>query len=336
MKRIALIPAYEPDEKLIELLKKIVEKEIFAIVVDDGSGENYKDIFEQAKEYSYVISYEENQGKGHALKTGLTHIKENFQDKYIVITMDSDGQHTVEDAIKLADYLEEHPNELALGKRPRGKDTPWKSKFGNGITRFFYKISTGVSIYDTQTGLRAFSNDLIDTMINIEGERYEYEMNVLLELPRLKIKMHEIETQTIYIDNNSGSHFNPVKDSIRIYKQIIKFSLSAIGSFIIDYICYTIFLGIFKNITIANILARVISASANYTMNRNIVFKSKTNIAKSLAQYITLACTILIVNTLLLNLFVNVVGINAQIAKVIVEVILFMINWIIQKRFIFK
>lgn len=336
MKKIALIPAYEPDSNLLDLLKSLIDKKIFPIVVDDGSGKEYKGIFEEAKKYAYVICYEKNRGKGYALKTGLKYIKENFEGEYAVITMDSDGQHTSKDAEKLIKYLENNPKELVLGKRIRNKNTPFKSKIGNEITRFVYKISTGINIYDTQTGLRVFTNKLIDTMIEIPGNRYEYEMNVLLEAPNLNIKMKEIEIQTIYIDNNSKSHFHPIKDSIKIYNQIIKFSLSSLISFIMDYILYNLILIITHSINIANVSARLISAIINYTINRSMVFKSKANVPKSALKYAGLAITILAINTLMLNIFVKLIGMNAAFAKLITEVILFIFSWIIQKRIIFN
>ena len=337
MRKIALIPSYEPDGNLIEILKELIKKEIFSIVVDDGSGEKYKEIFDKAKEYAYVISYQNNKGKGYALKSGIKYIKENFEGEYIIITMDSDGQHTVKDAIKLANYIEENPEELVLGKRIRSKEkTPLKSRMGNEITRFVYKVSTGVSIYDTQTGLRAFSNKLVEVMLNIEGNRYEYEMNVLLECPKLKIKLKEIEIETIYIENNSKSHFRAVKDSIIIYKRIIKFSCASLISFILDYLLYTVFTLLLGNITLANIIARIISGIINYILNKKIVFNSKANVYKSAIQYIVLATCILILNTTILNGFVYLIGLNKLIAKIIVEIALFIFSWIIQKRIIFK
>lgn len=337
MKKIILIPSYEPDEKLIELLKELNNKNMDVIIVDDGSGKNYKEIFEKAKEYGYIISYQNNKGKGYALKTGFKYIKERYKNEYIVITMDSDGQHSVKDAIKLIKYLEENTEELVLGKRIRSKKkTPFKSRIGNSITRFIYKISTGIDIYDTQTGLRGFTNKLMDYMLEIEGDRYEYEMNVLLRFPQLGIKMKEIEIETIYIQNNSKTHFNAIKDSYKIYKQIIKFSCSSLISFFIDYILYTIFMLELKNIILANILARIISGTANYILNKKVVFKSKEMMCKSLIQYIALATFILILNTVILKFLVYVIGINELIAKIIVEILLFIISWIIQKRFIFN
>ena len=219
-KIIVLIPAYEPDYKLIELVKKI---NYDIIVVNDGSNKNYDNIFNEVKKYAKVISYDKNYGKGYALKTGLKYIKEKYIGNYVVITMDCDGQHSANDIDKLCNYAIKHPDTLVIGKRLRGKNTPFRSYIGNSITRFMYKLVTKKDIYDTQSGFRAFSNKLLDYHINIPGDRFEYEMNALLHASNIKIK--EIEIQTIYIDNNKNSHFKGFKDSIKIYKQIFKFLL---------------------------------------------------------------------------------------------------------------
>jgi len=221
-KVIILIPSYEPDEKLVSLVDNLSKEDMDVIIVDDGSVKNYKDIFTSCKEYAKVISYKENKGKGHALKTGLKYIKDNFKEPYIVVTMDSDGQHTIKDAKKIIKELLKSRKGLILGKRIRNEKTPLRSKIGNSITKFVYKITTGLDVYDTQTGLRAFSDDLIDLLLEIEGNRFEYEMNVLLKCAIEGIKIKEIEISTIYLDNNSGTHFNAIKDSYRIYKDIIK------------------------------------------------------------------------------------------------------------------
>lgn len=336
MKKIALIPAYEPDEKMIKLVEELTKHDITIVVVDDGSGEKYKDIFSNIKDKVRLISYPQNKGKGYALKTGLNCINNEFKENYIVVTMDSDGQHTVYDAIKLCEYVEKNPNELVLGKRIRNTDTPLRSRLGNSITKIVYKIATGINIYDTQTGLRAFSNILTDKMLNIEGDRYEYEMNVILKLPKEGVKIKEIEIETIYIDNNSGSHFNTLKDSVRIYKQIIKFSVSSFTSFIIDYSLYSISILLTNNLILSNIISRVISSITNYTINKKIVFKNKGNTFKSACKYFLLVIVILGLNTILLNQLVNIFGINAYIAKVIVEIFLFIFSYIIQNKIIFK
>lgn len=222
MKYIILIPAYEPNHQLLKLLKEIANK-YPTIVVNDGSSKAYNDIFEAAKKYAHVMSYEKNMGKGYALKTGLNYIEDTFKN-YIVVTMDADGQHKLTDAIKLCKYAEEHPDTLVLGKRSWNKRTPIRSRIGNYITRKVFKRATNLCIYDTQTGLRAFSHKLNNYMLNINGTRYEYEMNVLLNLQNHDIPFHEIPITTIYIDNNKNSHFNAIKDSYKIYKMIFKWS----------------------------------------------------------------------------------------------------------------
>ena len=331
-----IVPVYNVEKYIEKCLDSLVNQtleDIEIIVVNDGSGKEYDSIFNSINKKVKVISYEKNKGKGYALKTGLEYIRENYKE-YIVITMDSDGQHSVKDAIKLGNYAEKHLNELVIGKRIRSKKTPLRSKIGNIITMLVYRLSTGVKVYDTQTGLRAFSHELMDFMQNVDGNRYEYEMNVLLYAPSNNIKIKEIEIETIYIENNEGSHFNTFKDSYRVYKEILKYSLSSIISFIIDYSLFALF-GIFLSITLSNIFARIISATINFTINKKIVFKSNKSLLVSFVEYALLAIFILTCNTLLLNLLVNV-GLNKFIAKLIVEVSLFIISFLVQKTFVFK
>ena len=336
MKRIILIPAYEPDDKLPTLVKGINRNDFTIIVVDDGSGENYKAIFNETSKYvDKVISYPQNQGKGYALKTGIQYIKDEYKKDYIIVTMDSDGQHTIKDATRLCDYIEKHPDELVTGKRPIQSNTPLRSRIGNTITRFVYHMATGIKLYDTQTGLRAFSDKLTDFHLEVKGNRFEYEMNIILFAPKLGIKIHEIEIETIYIENNSGSHFNTIKDSFRIYKEIFKFSLSSLISFVIDYILYTVLVITTYNITLSNIVARIVSATFNYNINRKVAFKSIKKVPITLIEYAILAIVILVINTIILNIFVNILFINEFLAKVITEILLFFFSWIIQKKIIF-
>lgn len=221
--KIALIPSYKPNDNLIDLVKELSKNSFEIIVVDDGSGIEFKNIFTKIKNISKVISYKVNQGKGYALKTGLKYIKDNYTNDYVIVTLDCDGQHTIKDTIKITNEAQNNKNTLIIGKRPRNKKIPLRSKIGNSITRFVFRIVTGIDVYDTQSGLRAFSNKLINTFINTKGSRYEYEMNILLKCTYYNINIKEIEISTIYIDNNSSSHFNPIKDSIKIYKEIFKY-----------------------------------------------------------------------------------------------------------------
>ena len=163
---ITLIPAYEPDEKLIVLLRELKDKEITSVVVNDGSSPSYNPIFEEAKKYGIVLSYEENRGKGAALKYGLSYIKEHFGSDDIVITADADGQHTPSDILHIGSFAAGHTDAFVLGSRELKGKVPVRSRLGNGITQWVYNTFFGQNIRDTQTGLRAFSTKWIPLMIS--------------------------------------------------------------------------------------------------------------------------------------------------------------------------
>lgn len=321
MKYIALIPSYEPDNKLLSLVNKLIDNKFIVIVVNDGSSKKYDDVFNKLDKKCIYLKYDNNMGKGYALKYGYKYINSNYSD-YIVVTMDCDGQHRIEDAIKLCDYVSDNPYTLCLGKRLRGEFTPLRSRVGNGITKLVFYLSTGTKIYDTQTGLRCFSNKIMDYNLKIPGNRFEYEMNVLLNLSKNNIDVHEIEIETIYFDNNKGSHFNTIKDSFKIYKEILLFSLSSIIINIMDLVMYILFTFIF-NSYISNIISKLVSFGLKYIFNR-----------KNILKYIIFSILLIIINTGLLELLIYL-GFNKFLSKVIVEIGLYFILLFsgIRKRF---
>lgn len=337
----ALIPAYEPDKKLALLAKQLNEAGFRVVIVDDGSSAENEAYFDAAEAYAEVLKYPKNHGKGYALKTGLAYIKERCSHDSVIVTLDSDGQHSVTDAIKICQEAASNPHTLVLGSRRIKDTTPLKSRLGNTITRLVFRLFTGKSVYDTQTGLRAFGADLIPFMCGIAGDRYEYEMNVLLSCTRRIVPITEVEIETIYIDGNSGSHFRAFRDSFLIYSEIVKFAASSLICFLLDYVLYSIFVLLTTGlggagIAVSNVLARVLSSSANYTINRNLVFKSQKNVVCTAASYFALASFILVCNTLFLTLLVNVLGVNRFVAKPAAEAAFFMLSWFTQKYIIFK
>lgn len=340
--RIALIPAFEPESMLLSLIREIREAGWEIIVVNDGSGPAFSDIFKQASKQAVVLTHTKNYGKGRAIKTGLAYMKEHFVGNYTVVTMDADGQHQVSDAVRVCEAAERLPGTLFLGSRQLKDNVPLRSHFGNTVTRYVYSFSTGLRIHDTQTGLRAFGDELLPILLDIGGERYEYEMNVLLVFARKKIPMEEIKISTIYINNNASSHFDTITDSYRTYKEIIKFSASSLISFLVDYSLYGLLnaltggLGLPAGLTVSNIFARIGSASVNYAINRKLVFKSDKNIWKSAISYFALAVVILAGNTLVLNLLVELLGMNRYVAKLLTELFFFMLSWLGQRFLIFK
>lgn len=340
---IVLIPAYEPDEIIINIVKEMSQFGFTIIVVNDGSKSKFDNIFNTVSQFATVLTHENNLGKGAAIKTALKYIEEKYKTSgATIVTADADGQHCVNDVSEVCKISKSNPNTLILGCRCFNNDVPARSLVGNTITKFVYRLTTGKNVSDTQTGLRAFGTELIPFMLNIKGERYEYEMNVLLECARNDISIREVKIRTIYIDNNSNSHFNAFKDSLRIYKNIIKFAGSSLISFFIDFILYTILifltqgLGSVVSIPLFNILARVVSSSANFIINKKYIFKNNDNIIKKAAEYAVLAICILIGNTFLLSVFVETFGMNCFVAKILIDFAFFIISWAIQRFIIFN
>ena len=337
--RIALIPSYEPDEALLKVVDELLANSFKVVVVNDGSNVTYNHIFEQLPIMVHYLHYETNMGKGFALKHGLQHIRMNFSPDSIVVTLDSDGQHKVKDAIKVCDLCEEKGG-LVLGSRHFDKGTPFKSRFGNWMARTSFLISTRHKIYDTQTGLRAFDYSLIEKMQLVKGNRYEYEMNVLLDSIVKDIPIREVKIETIYVDNNAGTHYNPFKDTIRIFKELIKFSASSLIGFGVDYALFAL-LTLFDPpmahwVLMCTIIARVISASINFTINYHLVFKKRETLWMAFIKYAGLAICILGCNLLLMWLLYEQAGMNEYLAKIIVEVTLFITSWLIQRLFVFR
>ncbi len=340
-KCVVLIPAYKPDGGLLRLLQEVCEAGMQAVVVDDGSGADYQHIFGQIGDMAVVLSYEVNHGKGHALKYGLKYIQQHIMGSYVVVTMDADGQHSVEDACRVCAAAQADPDKLVLGSRAQSSASPLRSRFGNAFTRGIFQISTGISVYDTQTGLRAFDSSLLPLLLQISGDRYEYEMNVLLECARRGVAIKELPIMTIYIDNNASSHFDSLRDSWRVCREVLKFSASSLLSFLVDYALYSLLLlvtaanGMTFFLPLANIVARIVSSVLNYNLNRRYVFCCQDAGIASAAQYFSLAAVILCGNTLVLSLLVGQMGIDQYVAKVLTEVIFFALSWFIQKYLIF-
>ena len=354
MKTAVLIPAYKPTDALITLVRELVATHYDVVVVDDGSGEEFQSVFQRTSEYATVLAQYPNQGKGAALKNGIAYIQNEMPECQAIITADADGQHTVPDIMKLAAYLSENKGFVIGARKFEGK-VPLRSRFGNSVTKLVFRIAAGKKCTDTQTGLRGFTRDLFDIMLAIKGNRYEYEMNVLMYTAQNGIRIHEIPIETVYENNNEGSHFRAVVDSYRIYKIIflnsflIKYGLSAVFCFLLDFGILSLFKSvIFQSDTVnllwfaasttvlSTLIARLISSPINYLINRMVVFRSNANKAASFLGYVILAASVIVVKMFLMWLLVDVLHIFYALANIAVEVILFISNFLIQKLIIFK
>lgn len=335
-----IIPAYRPGKELVSIVKQMWECGCRLVVVDDGSGEEFEPVFETVSDICVVLKYPENRGKGAAIKSALTYIEEKRTHRDVVGVMDADGQHLPEDMIKLLQAAEESARTLVLGIRNVGQKMPLRSRLGNKITRSIFRMVSGVWVSDTQTGLRAFGSELIPRLLQIEGDRYEYEMNVLLTLAREKTHIEEVRIKTIYKDEeNSTSHFRTVVDSLRIYKDILKFTFSSMSSFVIDYLLFGLLMILFPHTSAfilgSNIIVRMVSSYYNYSMNCKYVFKTGKT-PRTAMNYFLLAGCVLVMNNVILESLTQVLRIPVYPAKLLTECLLFLMSWIVQSHMIFR
>ena len=346
-----LIPSLEPDERLPAYAQALLDAGFrHIVVVDDGSaGETYRRIFDRiaALPGCTVLHHEVNRGKGVALKTGYRWLMENLPGIPGVITADADGQHTVADCLRLAHCLTEEKRALYLGSRDFDlPGVPPKSRSGNKLTSRVFQWLYGQYLPDTQTGLRAFRSEDLPFMAEVEGERYEYEMKVLIACARAKIPMIPVTIETIYENNNEGTHFHPLRDSWRIYRVLlgsfIRFMGTSLVCVLIDQVAAWLLWRLLgagslprNTVTaIGSYGARLISASCNYVLNRHVVFKSSSSLGRSVLRYILLCLAVITLSNLGVTLLHNA-GMNRTVAKIICDTILYFVNYRIQDRWIF-
>lgn len=365
-----VIPSLNPDEKLVNTLKGVLEQGFKDIIlVNDGSDADHMGPFEEAAKHPEVtiLTHDVNYGKGRALKTAMEYFLANRRSTAGLITMDGDGQHHPEDVFNCGEALLER-NELILGVRDFSQpDVPWKSRKGNNITKAVFRIFCGIKISDTQTGLRAFPRYILPAMLNYEGERFEFETNMLLQMKKDGYSFSEVVIRTIYLDDNASTHFHPLRDGWKIYKIIFKFSLKNFVAFLISSgLSFLIDIGLFNlfdfllsktglaNVSlsgfftkaalataIATVGARIVSSLFNYFVNRKVVFKSDDK--KSIGRYYLLAVCILLISTgimtLLTALFPNVftgASFVKSLVKCVVDLCLFFASYKIQKNWVFR
>lgn len=344
-----IIPAYQPDDKLISTITELI-KAGFAdiLVVDDGSSAKSAAVFDTVEKIPEctLLRHPVNKGKGAALKTAMTFFLENRPEKSCAVAADADGQHLAKDiaAVSLAALESE---KVVLGVRDfSDPNVPSRSMMGNRITSAVFRLFFGMKIQDTQTGLRAFPRKYIPELVAAKGDRYEYETNMLFQMNRQDIPFDQVKIETVYIDDNKSSHFRVVRDSVRIYGLILKYLFSSVAASLIDELAFYIFKKIgfpaFLPIPLtysASLLARVISSLVNYSMNAKLVFGDSVS-KRTLAKYYVLAVAQIAISASLVFLVEHVFRISSPAlstaAKMVIDTVLFFFSFRIQHKWVFN
>ena len=357
LSRISVVlPSLDPDEKLIAVIDGLLEHGFSDIIlVNDGSKpENLHYFTEQAEKHPeiHLLHHEVNRGKGAALKTAFTWFLKNRPDGQGVVTVDGDNQHHPADTRACAEHMLESGH-VTLGCRDFNQaDVPARSSFGNKTTSMVFKIFVGMTISDTQTGLRAIPMKDLAAINAVSGDRFEYETNMLLSFKAQGIPFDEVKIRTVYIEENASSHFHPIRDSWRIYKLILahffRYTLSSVACFFVDtglvYLLNLLLHGILQDPLLSAVVtagARAISSVANFFMNKKLVFKTNVSTGSAMLRYYALAVPQMAAQWLLNQGIYSLFHISEEAAglrtliHILVMCVLFILSFTIQQRWVF-
>ena len=299
---IILIPAYKPDQSIVRLVHALKAQDASAeiLVIDDGSGSTYAPIFAELHlDGAIVQTHPVNRGKGAALRTGIEWARTNRPGE-ILVTADADGQHLPQDIFRAGVRTETAAaagqRTIILGVRTKpdpnageeGTKAPLRSKIGNSATVGFFALATGARVADTQTGLRGFTPQILDWLLQIPGDKYEYEFSMLLRATRADVELVQVPIVKVYEPGNPTSHFRPLQDSALIYAPLLAFLASSfLTGFLVDAIALFVLVGMGAPLLAAVVGARVISALTNFTVNRMLMHDggARPSASSSLVRY---------------------------------------------------
>ena len=355
LSRISVVlPSLDPDEKLIAVVDGLLEYGFTDIIlVNDGSKQEnlhyFTDLTARHPEIT-LLTHAVNKGKGAALKNAFRFFLENRPEGLGVVTVDGDNQHHPEDTRACCEHMLQ-TGHVTLGCRDFTQpDVPPRSRFGNRTTSAIFKLFVGMTISDTQTGLRAIPRDVLSELVDVFGDRFEYETNMLLAFKTKGIGFDEVKIRTVYIEENKSSHFRVIHDSWRIYKLILahffRYTLSSVVSAVVDTLCYALLDGVLPLTGVAltaaaGVGARIVSSLLNFFMNKKLVFQTNVDTKKAMLRYYTLALPQMAVQVLMTHgVYVlfhigESAGILRTVVYAIVMTMLYFVSYMIQQRWVF-
>ena len=338
VQHVVLIPAYRPSAALLDLVSDLSARGTPAILlVDDGSGPAFREIFDQASRVPgvQILRHAVNLGKGAALKTGINHALCAFPGLIGIVTADADGQHHPDDIVRVAAGLRQHPGALVLGSRTFDAAVPLRSRFGNLLTRKLTATLIGARLQDTQTGLRAIPASLAARLLRIDSRGYEFELEMLIAARQSGVPLVEIPIRTIYTPGNQSSHFNPLTDSMKIYFVLLRFSSVSLTAALLDNLIFYLVWKRSGHILGAQVAARLVSVVFYYSMVRARVFASREAHRVLLPKFLLLVVSSGTASYLGIHYLTTQLNVTAMPAKLFVETLLFFVNFTVQRLFIF-
>lgn len=332
---LGVIPAYNPDETLLRLVREL-RVHFPLVVVNDGSDSDLQ--FEKlvATEGVTLLVHDANRGKGAALKTAFRHALDKHPNGIGVLTLDADGQHRPRDVLRVAEHLRERPESLVLGVRGFTGGIPWRSRVGNLLTQWIMRIFIGIRISDTQTGLRGIPTSALPALLEIPFNRYEFETEMLCAMKESDFAFEEVPIETIYLNANQGSHFRPVLDSLRVYWVLLRHMLAGVASVAVDYAVYLVTLALSGHILSSVYAGRLSSLLINFLLVKHFAFRSRSRGARQFLLYLMQVLGMAFVTAYVVRMADSLLGIAPAYSKIPVDILMYPINFTIQRILIFR
>ena len=333
---ILVIPCHRPSEYLPEIVATVLNDPSgprAVVIVDDGNGPEAAPLLDRLAAIPGVtlLRHAVNMGVGAALKTGFQHALVTWPDAIGVVTADADAQHAAVDIVRVTSTLRENPARIVMGAR-QFRNAPLRSRFGNELTVALFRLFTGHKLADTQTGLRGWPREACERNVHLAIDGFDYLLECLLTA---REPFLEVPIQTIYLDGNKSSHFNPITDSMRIYFVLLRYCGASIAAALVDSAVFYPMYFTTGNLIVSQATARGVAALAIFALVRNVVFHSHARVFTSFAKFLALVIVSGLISYSLIGFLHQSLGLGVPIAKLMSESVLFIGNFAIQRVFIF-
>ena len=292
---IVVIPAYQPDDRLVDLVNELREKTAYPIlVVDDGSSSDRAPVFEAVGRICTVLRHPLHMGRGRAVKTALSYAVSAYPQEPGVVVADASGSFNVSHILEVSDTLRVHPDSLVIGARRYRDKGPLRGRLNDTLFRYVFAFASGAKLRDPRSGLRAFSLRRIPELLDCPGEGAEYDVSVLLGCLQNHVPVLEVPLETARPDRQTDGR--SLRQFIRVYSALFQYTGVAVLSFLVDYFLFRLFYRVLSGVDfsalvgisavrICNVIARMLSSTLNFTLNRQLVFKDKGNLLASALKY---------------------------------------------------
>lgn len=337
---VALIPAYNPDGRLLQVVAALAAADRFerVVVVNDGSDRSSEPIFDQlrAVDSVTVLEHAVNLGKGAALKTGLNHVCCRYEDVAGIVTADADGQHLPADIIEVSDQLQAHPEQLIIGARTFEGEVPLRSRVGNILTRLVFRALIGCQLLDTQSGLRGIPLPFARELLRLNSAGYDFELEMLIRARAHGVSIRQLPISTVYEEGNKSSHFNPLRDSLMIYLVFLRFMAASLVTALVGLTAFHVVHRLTSNLLASEAALCVAGVVVNFILCRAVVFRSRHRLLPTFAKFLGLVAAVGAVSYFMTWGLTQLLPIGVVAARIVAALILYLANFAVQRDFIFR